>query len=284
MIPLKSNFYHELNVQLSLLGFVRETCMQDSFPIWLSKEKSILIQAVTLLEFKNLNLEERVEFQHEIISLREKYNVAFRVWEDVWFQRRDWILNFFKFQILQPKSIFARDTQVVILTKKDVIDFAESNHLFGLLPGNTYLGCIVPPHRHFRGIRSTYYCHGNPLMAIAVFGKDRIFKSGPFIGQKSSELIQICTDSSIRLVGGLTKFISFYQSLSNFNNLMTYTDLEWSDGGAFSKIGFEMESITEPLYFNVLKNGRRALAMDRNVAAACNSGNMKFRLSQDGNK
>lgn len=278
MIPRKSNFYDDLDINLTPLGFERQTYMQDSFPIWKSKENSIIIQGICLAEFKRLDLDERRAFQQEIIDLRVDGYSAFRLWEDVWNQKKDFILTFLKFQIDKPISIFARDTKVVILAENDAREFANKNHLLGFLKGKTYLACIVPPHRQFRNITSEFEINGNPLIAIAVFGKDRVFKTENGNTQISAELIQICTDPSVRLVGGLTKLISFYASMHQIDNVMTYSDLEWSAGIAFQKIGFKNELITTPLYFNIAENGKRVLAKEVESADACNSGNIKSRL------
>jgi hypothetical protein len=278
MIPETSNFYLELDAHLSPLGFVRETHMQDSFPIWKSKENSIIIQGICLAEFKCMDSGDLMLFQQKIVNLRTDGVSAFRIWEDVWNQKKKWILNFLTFRINKPISIFARDTKVVILEEKDARKFADKNHLLGFLKGKTYLACIVPPHRQFRNIQSEFDLDGNPLIAIAVFGKDRVFKTEDCNSQISAELIQICTDPSVRLVGGLTKLISFYTNMHQVDDVMTYSDLEWSGGMAFQKIGFENELITVPLYFNIVENGKRVLAKDYKTADACNSGNIKSRL------
>jgi hypothetical protein len=284
MIPNKSNFYLELDAHFTLLGFVRQIVMQDSFPIWKSKENSIIIQGICIAEFKRLDSGKLNGFQQEIVNLRGDGFLAFRIWEDVWNQKKNFILTFLKFQINRPLSIFARDTKVVILEEKDARKFADKNHLLGFLRGKTYLACIVPPHRQFRNIKSEFEIEGNPLIAIAVFGKDRVFKTEEGHSQISAELIQICTDPSVRLVGGLTKLISFYTSVHQIDNVMTYSDLEWSSGLAFQKIGFKKELITVPLYFNIVENGKRVLAKDLKSADACNSGNIKSRLLIHGKK
>jgi len=284
MIPNKSNFYLELDAHFTLLGFVRQIVMQDSFPIWKSKENSIIIQGICIAEFKRLDSGKLNGFQQEIVNLRGDGFLAFRIWEDVWNQKKNFILTFLKFQINRPLSIFARDTKVVILEEKDARKFADKNHLLGFLRGKTYLACIVPPHRQFRNIKSEFEVDGNPLIAIAVFGKDRVFKTEEGHSQISAELIQICTDPSVRLVGGLTKLISFYTSVHQIDNVMTYSDLEWSSGLAFQKIGFKKELITVPLYFNIVENGKRVLAKDLKSADACNSGNIKSRLLIHGKK
>ena len=121
-------FYDDLDINLTPLGFVKETFMQDSFPIWKSKENSIIIQGICLAEFKRLDPGKMIGFQQEIINFRMDGFSAFRIWEDVWNQKKPWILNFLTFRINKPISIFARDTKVVILEEKDVRDFANKNH------------------------------------------------------------------------------------------------------------------------------------------------------------
>jgi hypothetical protein len=218
------------------------------------------------------------------MDLRKDGFSAFRIWEDVWNPKKEFILSFLQFQIDKPVSIFARDTKVVMLEEKDVRDFANKNHLLGFLKGKTYLACVVPPHRQFRVNKSEFEIDGNPIIAIAVFGKNRVFKTKDGHSQISAELIQICTDPSVRLVGGLTKLISFYTSIHQVDDVMTYSDLEWSGGMAFQKIGFTNELVTVPLYFDVLENGRRMIAKDYKTADACNSGNIKSRLLIHGKK
>jgi hypothetical protein len=72
--------------------------------------------------------------------------------------------------------------------------------------------------------------------------------------------------------------------MQQVDNVMTYSDLEWSGGMAFQKIGFTNELKTVPLYFNVVENGKRVLAKDYKTADACNSGNIKSRLLIHGKK
>jgi hypothetical protein len=120
----------------------------------------------------------------------------------------------------------------------------------GFLKGSRYLGCIVPPHRVFRGIPSSYVFEGNPLLAVAVFGKTINMKEPGLTGCLSGELIQIATLSSIRLVGGLTKFLQAYKDLNpELHNVMTYVDKEWNTGKGFMSVGFEKIGDTEPIRF-----------------------------------
>jgi hypothetical protein len=126
--------------------------------------------------------------------------------------------------------------------------FLQNEHVKGFLKGSSYLGCIVPPHRVFRGIESTYLFKGNPLIGVAVFGKSLVMKEPGLEGCLSGELIEMATLSSIRLVGGLTKFLQAYKDLHpETHNVMTYVDKEWNRGNGFLSVGFAKIGETAPI-------------------------------------
>jgi hypothetical protein len=69
-------------------------------------------------------------------------------------------------------------------------------------------------------------------------------------GKLSGELIEIATLSSIRLVGGLTKFLQAFKDLNpDVHNVMTYVDKEWNTGKGILAIGFEKVGETAPIQF-----------------------------------
>jgi hypothetical protein len=146
------------------------------------------------------------------------------------------------------RSVFARDTRIVPIDLSTARDFLDQEHVKGFLKGTSYFGCIVPPHRVFRGIESPYKYEGNPLIAVAVFGKSFRMKEPSLEGCLSGELIEIATLSTIRLVGGLTKFLQAYKDLHpETHNVMTYVDKEWNTGKGFLSVGFIKIGETEPI-------------------------------------
>ena len=73
-------------------------------------------------------------------------------------------------------------------------------------------------------------------------------------GAKSSELIRFCNLSGSRVVGGLTKLINEFQKLHQLDELMTYCDLEWSNGLNFEKLGFTKIETSFPTEFVINLN------------------------------
>jgi hypothetical protein len=139
------------------------------------------------------------------------------------------------------------------------------------------VGIFVPQHRHFRGISSPFEYEGNPLVGVAVFGKTLVMKNEKYVGQHSTELVRFASLPGTRIVGGVTKVMRFYQKTFLVDNVMTYVDLEWNSGQGFLGIGFTLESMTNPLLFEINELNHRVLVNDWEDANACNAGNLKLR-------
>ena len=170
------------------------------------------------------------------------------IWEDQWLSHREAIEKHIIARITTLRSVFARDTRIVAISSEAARDFLDQEHVKGFLKGSSYYGCIVPPHRVFRGIESRYVYDGNPLVAVAVFGKSFRMKEAGLEGCLSGELIEIATVSTIRLVGGLTKFLQAYKDIHpELHNVMTYVDKEWNTGKGFLSVGFTKVGETEPI-------------------------------------
>lgn len=172
------------------------------------------------------------------------------IWEDQWLSRRASIEKALTARVKPLHSVFARDTRIVPIDATTARDFLDKEHVKGFLKGSSYFGCIVPPHRVFRGIESSYLFEGHPLLAVAVFGKSILLKESGLEGCLSGELTEIATLSSIRLIGGLTKFLQAYKDLHpEMHNIMTYVDREWNTGKGFLSVGFTKIGETEPIQF-----------------------------------
>lgn len=271
-------FYDKLGIELEGLGFRLFTSSMDLFPIWFNSEKQIYIQAVSLLHFELIKKQISPQiWQESIVKNRNQFNQFLCIWEDNWYHRRDFIKAYIVQLLHGNKSIFARDLKVDCIPESLSSAFLERTHILGASKGKTYLGIFVPPHRHFRGIESTFDWEGNPLVAVAVFGKTLVMKNQQYIGQHSTELIRFASLPETRVVGGITKAISFYKKTFLVDNVMTYVDLEWNKGRGFLGIGFKLESLTNPLLFKIDSSLNRVLVQNWADADVCNAGNSKLR-------
>ncbi len=271
---------NDLIQTLRALGFQLHPLADFGLAHYYHAERDIMIQLVPLVSFQEIQLQNLThDFQQNISQLRSQYSTLIRIWEDVWMHKKAWIIRFLASKFERPTSVFARDTRIVEISKDLAESFMAENHLLGFLSGSRYFACIIPPHRHFRIKDCRYWQAENPLIMVAVFGPVRHLTRGNLAGQASGELIQVATDPSVRCVGGLSKLISHYAKETLIDNMMTYADLEWSDGNAFRQIGFVPEELSSPLYFSHQEGAMRKISKTQEGALACNSGNLKMRIS-----
>ena len=209
-------------------------------------------------------------------SWLKKFPKAWQIWEADVNQN----LALWKRKILARlhtiKSVFARDTRIVSIPAEVARHFLDQNHVLGFSRGQTYLGCVVPAHRQFRGITSEFEWEGCPLLAVAVFGKPMVMKEEGMEGLLSGELIKLVTIPDIRLVGGLTKFLQAYHDLESVHHVMTYIDLGSNSGKGYLAAGFRMLSQTPPMFFK-FNAGKRVLVSSFEEAEQYSPGNLKLR-------
>jgi len=248
-------FLEDLNQNVSLLGFRR---VIDTTDRWRHDDLAIEIQG---------NCIGKVYTQD--------YS-GIQIWEDVWQTRNAQIIHFLTALTNPLKSVFARDTRIVPISAEVARIFLDANHLMGFSKGSVYLGCVVPPHRQFRGMTSEFRWEGNPLLAVAVFGKPMVMKEEGMEGDLSGELIKLATIPTIRLVGGITKYLEAYRAIHPVQNVMTYIDLDWNSGKGFLSLGFKVVEQTSSLLFKV-ENSKRVSVSEMSEAEVWTKGNLKLR-------
>jgi hypothetical protein len=82
-------------------------------------------------------------------------------------------------------------------------------------------------------------------------------------------------------VGGLSKLLKHFISLTEAGDIMTYIDKDQSEGKAFIKLGFKLHSESNPIAFKVHKNSQKrtnnyTIHAEEDFHLVKNSGNLKL--------
>ncbi len=86
------------------------------------------------------------------------------------------------------------------------------------------------------------------LVAVGTFAHPRLFlREG--LAHRSFELVRFANLLNTTVVGGLDKVVSHFIKQHQPDDLMTYADLDWSDGQSYRTLGFEAISDTPPQLF-----------------------------------
>ena len=129
--------------------------------------------------------------------------------------------------MMQPRKIFARNTEARVISQKDANDFLERYHMQG-------------------GARGQSYCVGlfdkdkGDLVQVQTFGKSRFDKDHEW------EAIRLASKSGVVVVGGVSKGFSKFIKDNDPESVLSYVDADRSVGDADEKTGFSYVRQTTP--------------------------------------
>lgn len=179
-------------------------------------------------------LKERLE------AIRGEGVPAVAIWEDYWLSRRSVVQSRLAAMLGKSAKIPARLTLVRRIDNATTMDFLEANHLNGGTMSKFRYGLFLPK-RYYRVLPTDFAFDASTdelLVAVATFSNARIFEQNgsPF---RSHELIRFASLLGTNVVGALDKLLNAFIREKSPDDIMTYADLEWSDGRSYKRLGFE---------------------------------------------
>lgn len=205
------------------------------------------------------------------------------IWEDDWLYKNE-IVKSIIFNLLgKSNKIGARKCEIKIVNNKEYMDFVDKNHLQGYVYSKYVLGL--------------YY--QEKLVSIMSFGYMR-----KALGSKPNnneyELLRYCSCINTSVIGGPSKLLKYFIKNYNPNKIISYADRTISNGNLYTKLGFNLISITKPNYYYVINGIRKnrftyrkdvlvkmgfdinktekEIMLDLKYYRIYNSGNFKFEL------
>ena len=132
----------------------------------------------------------------------------------------------------QFRSIFARKCTVRRIDKPTASEFLRSNHSYGDAACRYRYGMYL----------------GEELVAVATFSNARRWQKGDRT-VRSYEWVRYASLAGSRVVGGMGKTLKTFIDDVHPDDIVSYADLEWSDGDVYQKLGFVLEGRKEPVSF-----------------------------------
>lgn len=189
-------------------------------------------------------------FQAKLGIIRADGIPAVILWEDVWESRKEIVQSRLSAIAGISQRIPARVTQVRKIDRPTAAEFLNANHLQGAAASKIRYGLFLP-RRYFRVLDKDFPIKTDLeelLVAIATFSHPRVF-SRDGIPFRSFELIRFSNLKNTTVVGGLDKLLRAFTKEYRPGDIMTYADLEWSEGGSYRRIGFQEISDKDPIVF-----------------------------------
>lgn len=189
---------------------------------------------------------------------------------------------------------YARNCKVMRIEKAVAQEFLEKNHSYGDAACKYRYGLYLM--RHTGHLTETNHDNRSEaslkgkLIAVATFSNARKWiKDGKEI--RSFEWTRYASLPDMRISGGMGKLLNAFIKDAEPDDIMSYADLEWSEGNVYKQLGFISEDRKAPVLFSVDSRWLRrpirpamAAAMEGELASDtgelyfCNFGSNKYRL------
>lgn len=189
--------------------------------------------------------------------------------EDVWRSRPDMMKARLLAQLGEFRSIFARNTSVRRITKPESAGFLNEWHTYGDAAA-----------RYRYGI----FTKDGTLVAVATFSSGRKWlKDDRTI--RSYEWVRYASLPGIRVIGGMGKVLKTFIREVKPDDIMSYADMEWTDGHVYTRLGFHEDGFRSPVAFCIDPRTWRRNPLDKNIDPNgvflfhLNLGSRKFRIA-----
>lgn len=183
--------------------------------------------------------------------------------------------------------VYARNCEARRIDKAMAAEFLSHTHSYGDASCRYRYGLFLKRHTgHIAEQVSSTGCGIKPgdMIAAATFSNARKWHKGDKV-IRSYEWTRYASLPGIRVIGGMGKLLDLFIEDVSPDDIMSYADLEWSEGNAYAQLGFIMEGYKEPVCFKVDTETWKRSAISGNDAGKqdrerffTNFGSAKFRL------
>ena len=207
--------------------------------------KIIPIELGTWQKSRHESMPNRLSERLETLRLQGFQAVV--IWEDYWLARKSIVQSRLAAMLGISAKIPARLTLARRVDNAATAQFLQANHLNGSTVSKFRYGLFLPK-RYYRVLPDDFAFEASAdelLVAVATFSNARIFTQNgePF---RSHELIRFASLTGTNVVGALDKLLNAFIREKSPDDIMTYADLEWSDGRSYKRLGFEERGSIPP--------------------------------------
>jgi len=211
------------------------------------KELDILIHEYNLaIEFNGLfwHSEKFIPSDYHINKTMDCESLGIdliHVFEDEWVNNKDIVKSIIQNRLgLSTNTIYARKTVIKEISGKDYKNFCNNNHIQGHVNASVKLGL---------------YC-SDVLVSVMSFGGLRR-SLGSHSKKGSFEMLRFCNKLNTNIVGGASKLFKYFIKTYNPNEIISFSDNRYFNGGLYEQLGFRYEKKTTPNYYYITDKLKR---------------------------
>ena len=156
-----------------------------------------------------------------------------QIWEDDWRDKKDIVKSLISNKLNKATNrIYARKCVIKEVDSRTSSKFLNENHIQGTCKSLVKLGLF----------------YEDELVSIMTFSKNR-FGIG---NGKNWELTRFCNKRFFSVIGGASKLFNYFKLNYNFTEIISFADLDISDGDLYYKLNFKFVYQVKPTYFYIL--------------------------------
>lgn len=188
--------------------------------------------------------------------------------EDLWRSRQEMMKARLLAQLGEFRSVFARNTTIRRITGPEAAEFLNRWHTYG-----------DAASRYRYGI----FAKDSSLVAVATFSSGRRWLKGDSV-IRSYEWVRYASLPWLRITGGMGKALMTFIREVEPDDIMSYADMEWTDGQAYIRLGLHEDGFRSPVMFCIDRSTWRRTAISKGIVPESdvlyhlNFGSRKFRL------
>lgn len=224
------------------------------------------------LEINSCTLEEATqtsEDTYEAIRMtRSQEGYPLIITEDRWKRQREMMESRLLAHLELFSQAYARNCEIRRIEKAEAQEFLNKYHSYGYAACKYRYGLFLKRHtghiaeemRSLDKLGMTGEKFGmtegrlkmteGKLIAVATFSNARRWiKDGKEI--RSYEWTRYASLPDLRVSGGMGKLLKAFIKEVEPDDIMSYADLEWSEGEVYERLGFEAEAEKEPVIFTI---------------------------------
>ena len=194
--------------------------------------------------------EQAENLRHLLQSLEAEGQEIIVITEDRWRSQGDMMRARLLAHLERFTSLYARFCCVKKVDKDVAREFLMVNHSYGDAACRYRYGLYLR-----RPSRCGTY-EADTLVAVATFSNARKWQKGDKV-IRSYEWTRYASLPRVRISGGMGKVLKAFIEEVHPDDIMSYADLEWSEGKVYEQLGFVLEGRKDPVMFVVDEAWRR---------------------------
>jgi len=198
-----------------------------------------------------------------LLSIRKSstYETIF-LYEDIWLRDHLMVEKRLAAHLGNSRNVFARNCEVREITNELATKFLNQNHSYGWAKAKYCYG-LFRYRKTGVGEIGGFGSDISPNGLVAVGSFSHGLKMTHENSRMSYEWVRYASQPDVRVLGGMGKILKYFIKNVKPDEIMSFSDDEWSSGDVYAKLGFKIESSREAVEFLIDTNTYQRISVQK---------------------